>query len=311
MRTILLYVITAVGITTGSGEGLQSTKDDSSRTKRLLLDDGEQGQIQSGFDAATHLFEKMDKHDFGGVTGALVGDVSSFLGAVGPFVGFVLSFFSGPSAEYLLLKRMFTQVEGRFDKVDVQFAALRRQVAFVHVQVRVTEFEDNINAVQSELKILSRVTNKAGYRAAKHAFTHKYDQTYESAGTKLFNAINHRGLMTGGLFSEVMRFSKYDRKKTQEFMIGTLNLLMRAAALEMTYAQLKHDPNIAIRRRDWITHFIQIKRKMIAIDNEVVKHYHNQLVIDVNDFGTLHPKGHLSNSEFSNQLYSRLTTKVN
>ena len=310
MWTILVYVITAVGITTASGQRLQSAKDDSSRTKRLLLDDGEQGQIQSGFDAATHLFDKMDKHDFGGVTGALVGSVSSFLGAVGPFVGFVLSFFSGPSIETLLLKRMFTQVEGRFDKVDVQFAALRREVAFVHTQVRVTKFEDNINAVQSELKILSRVTNKAEYRAAKHSFTHKYDQTYESAGIKLFNAINHGGLTTGGIFSEFMRYSTYDRRQTQRFMIGTLNLLMKAAALEMTYAQLKHDPNIAIRRRDWIAHFSKIKSKMVAIDNEVVKHYHNQLVIDINAFGTLHPKGHLSNSEFSNQLYSKLTTKV-
>ena len=128
MRTILLCIVVAVGNTTASDHRAQSHEDESSRTKRLLLDSTQQTQIKNGFDAATHLFDKMDKLDFGGTMGDVVGSVTSFLGAVGPFVGLVLSLFSGPSAEYQLLKRLFTQVENRFDQVDVQFAALRRQV---------------------------------------------------------------------------------------------------------------------------------------------------------------------------------------
>ena len=185
MRPALIYVIIAVGVTTASDQRINSDNIESSRTKRLLLDAGQEGQISSGFNAATHLFNEMDKLDFGGVTGAVVGSVSSFLGAVGPFVEFVLKFFSGPSPEYLLMKRMFTQIEGRFDKVDIQFAALRRQVAFVPTQVHFTDLESNINAVQAELMILSKVTNIAGYRSAKHEFVHTYDRTYESSGIKL------------------------------------------------------------------------------------------------------------------------------
>ena len=306
MRTTLLYIIVAVGVTAV----VNSSENESSRTKRLLLDSTQESQIKGGFDAATHLFDKMDKLDFGGVTGALVGSVSSFLGAVGPFVGLVLSLFSGASAEYLLLKRMFTQVENRFDKVDVQFAALRRQVAFVATQVHFTDLESNIYAVQTELKVLSQVTNSAGYRSESHEFIHTYDRTYESSGIKLYHAIIHGGALTRGLFHEFMTHSTYDRKATQHFMIGTLNLLMRASALEIAYAQLKHDPNLAIKRRNWISYFTQVKSKMIAIDNEVVKQYHTQMVIDVNTFGTLHPKGSLSNSEFSSQLFSKLISKV-
>ena len=306
MRTTLFYIIVVVGVTTV----VNSSENESSRTRRLLLDSTQESQIKGGFDAATNLFDKMDKLDFGGVTGALVGSVSSFLGAVGPFVGLVLSLFSGPSAEYQLLKRMFTQVENRFDKVDVQFAALRRQVRFVATQVHFTDLESNIIAVQSGLKVLSQVTNSAGYRSESHEFIHTYDRTYESAGIKLYHAIIHGGALTGGLFHEFMTHSTYDRKATQRFMIGTLNLLMRASALEMTYAQLKHDPNLAIKRRNWISHFTQVKSKMIAIDNEVVKHYHSQMVSDINTFGTLHPKGSLSNTDFSSQLFSKLTSKV-
>ena len=294
-----------------SDQRVNGNKDESNRTKRLVIGSTQQSQIKGGFNAATHLFNEMDKLDFSGVAGALVGSVSSFLGAVGPFVGLVLSLFSGPSAEYQLLKRMFTQVEGRFDKVDVQFAQLRRQVKFVATQVHFTDLEANINAVQSELKILSRVKNLKGYNSEKHEFKHTFDRTYESSGIKLYNSIIHGGALTGGLFHEFMTQSTYDRRQTQRFMIGTLNLLMRAAALEMTYAQLKHDPNLAIKRRVWISLFTQIKSKMVAIDNEVVKDYHGQLVIDVDEFGTQHPKGTPGNSEFSNNLYSKLTTKVN
>ena len=310
MRTILLCVIVAVGVTLASDQPVESSEVESSRTKRLFLDSTQQSQIKGGFDAASHLFDKMDKLDFGGVTGALVGALSSFLGAVGPFVGLVLSLFSGPSPEYQLLKKLFTQVENRFDQVDVQFAALRRQVAFVATQVHFTDLESNINAVQSELNVLSQVTNSAGYKSESQEFIHTFDRTYESSGIKLYNAIIHGGALTGGLFHEFMTHSTYDRKATQHFMIGTLNLLMRASALEITYAQLKHDPNIEIKRRNWISHFTQVKSKMIAIDNEVVKNYHTQMIIDINTFGTLHPKGSLSNADFSTQLYNKLTAKV-
>ena len=106
MRTILLCVIVAVGVTKASDQPVESSKIESSRTKRLFLDSTHQSQIKGGFDAATHLFDKMDKLDFGGVTGELIGSISSFLGAVGPFVGLVLSLFSGPSPEYQLLKKL-------------------------------------------------------------------------------------------------------------------------------------------------------------------------------------------------------------
>ena len=309
MRTILLYIIVGVGVTMASDQRIKSSGIKSSMTRRLLLDSTQQSQIQGGFDAANHLFDKMDNLDFGGVTGEIVSSMNSFLSAVSPFVGLVLSIFSGPSAEYQLLKRLFTQVEIRFDQVDVQFAALRRQVAFVATQVHYTDLESNINAVQLELTTLSKVINSREYSSESREFIRTFDQTYESSGGKLFNSIIHGGTLTGGLFHEFMTHCTYDRKKTQLFMIGTLNLLMRAATLEITYARIKHN-NLDIKRREWVSRFTQLKDKMTAIDNEVVKNYHNQMISDVNTFGAMHPKGSLSNSDFSVQLYNKLTTKV-
>ena len=305
MRAFLLCIIVAVGVTTASGQ-----QDDPGRTKRVLLDSSQQATIQNGFDVATHLFNEMDKVDLGNVANKLVTGVSGFLGAVGPFVGFALSFFSGPSPELELLKKMFTQVELRFDNVDRQFAQLRNAVSFVATQVHFTDLESNINAVQAELKTLSEVTSTAGYTAEAQEFIRTYDRTYESAGIKLYNSIYYGGLASGGLFDEFMKHSLYDRKQTQKFMIGCLNLLMRAASLEMTYAQLKHSPNIAIKKGDWMTRFGNFKTKMLNIDNVIVRHYHTQMITDINDLATQYPKEKLSNTDFATQLYNKLSSKV-
>ena len=309
MRTTLLYVLVAIGTTLASSfQRIENVE--SNRTKRILLDSGQQALIKDGFDAAAHLFDKMDKLDFHGVTGTVIGTVSSFLGAIGPFVGLVLNLFGGPSAESQLLKRMFTHIENRFDQVDVQFASLRREVAFVTTQIHFTDLESNINAVQSELNMLSRVTNHAGYTYESREYIHTFDRTYESSGIKLYNAIIHGGLTTGGLFHEFMTHSANDRRSTQRFMIGTLNLLMRAAALEMAYSKLKHDPNIDMKRKLWLSHFSQVELKMMMIDKQVQTNAYNQVINDINTFAALHPKGSLSNSDFASQLYSKLTSKV-
>ena len=307
MHALLLGVVLVIGITSAS-------ELHSNSSKRFLttghLTSTQQTQIQEGFNAAKFIAEKIDKKDLAGIAGQLAGKVSSFLGALGPFVGLALSFFGGPSAELTLLKQLFTQVENRFDLIDVQFSQLRRQVAFVATQVHFTDIESNINAVHHEFTLLSKVRNLAGYKYEANEFKRTFDRTYESSGTKLFQGIIHGGLTSGGLFHEFMTFSTYDRKATTGFMSGTLNLLMKAAALEMTYAEINNDPNHAIKKQDWVSRFSQVKDKMLAIDRAIVSHYHTQMTDDVNTFAAKHPKGGLSNADFSTQLYNLLTTKV-
>ncbi|WAR13510.1 hypothetical protein MAR_027690, partial [Mya arenaria] len=48
---------------------------------------------------------------------------------------------------------------------------------------------------------------------------------------------------------------------------------------------------------------------MVAIDNEIVKNYHVHMTNDVNEFAKNNPIGGLSNTDFSYQLYSKLTKK--
>ena len=307
MHALLLCVVLVIGITSASEQR-------SNSSKRFLtiapLSTKEKTLIQEGFKAATFIAEKLDDKKIAGIAGQLIGKVSSYLGALGPFVGLALSFFGAPSPELTAIKQLYTQTENRFDQIDTQFASLRRQVSFVATQVHFTDIESNINAVHVALTSLSRTTDLHQYKYEANEFKHTYDRTYESSGIKLFQGIIHGGALTGGLFHEYMTFSTYDRGLTASFMGGTLNLLLRAAALEMTYAEINSDPSAARKKQDWVTRFGQVKDKMLAIDRAIVQHYHTQMTNDVNTFAANHPKGTLSNTDFSNQLYSMITQKV-
>ena len=307
MRTLLLCAVLAIGITSAS-----ELRPDSSKRYLFIapLSDAQKNQIDEGFKAATFIADKLDAKNIAGIAGQLIGKVSSYLGAIGPFVGLALSLFGGPSAELTAIKQLYTRMEGRFDHIDNQFSALRKQVAFVATQVHFTDIESNINAVHTALISLSRTTDLTKYKYEARAFKRIYDNTYESAGIKLYQGITTGGALTGGLFQEYMTFSSYDRGLTANFMGGTLNLLMRAAALEMTYAEITNDPSAARKKQDWVTRFGEIKDKMLAIDRAIVQQYHTQMTTDVNTFATDNPKSDMSNRDFANKLNTMITKKV-
>jgi len=218
----LLVIATILALSSGE------ERKPSPNARRFILDTGgldsdQQTLIQDGFNAARDIADRIDKLDFAGVVGKLAGAASSFLGALGPFVGTVLSLFGShaESPELQLLKTMFTEVENRFDQVDLQFSQLRREVHFVPTQVAFNAIESNINAVHYQFLTLSHASSNASYMYQSHEYIRTYDRTYSSDGVKLFNSIMHDGLVSGGLFSEFMKYSNYDHKATQQFMLGT------------------------------------------------------------------------------------------
>jgi len=287
------------------------------QSKRFILAHGgltsdQQTLIKEGFNVANDLATTINDNNFDGVIGKVAGAASKYLGAIGPFVGLVLSLFGSQadSPELQLLKRLFTQVESRFDNVDLQFDQLRRQLAFTPTLIAFNELESNINALQSEFITLSKVINLAGYKYEANNFKTVFDSTYQSAGTKLFNGITHGGVLTGGIFHEFQMYSQNNRKQTQHFMLGTLNLLMRAAALEMTYSEITNDPNVAQKRSTWNHHFNDVKTKMQHIDQNIVQNYHTQAVKDIRDFSANSSNAGLNNNDFGKRLYDTLSQKV-
>ena len=266
MCALLLGVVMIFGITSASE--LQS--------KRFLtqghLTTAQKSQIQVGFNDASNIADKIHNKDLSGIAGALAGKVNTYLSALGPFVGITLSSFGGQSAaEVTLLKHMFTNIQNRFDQNDVQLSQLLRQKNFIATTLHFSSIEANINAVHHKFTALSRTTSLSAYKYEAYEFKHTYETIYDSSGVKLFNGIIQGA--NGGLFNKFMTFSHYDRTATTSFMVGTLNLLIRAAALEMTYAEIRNDPNHAARKNQWVSRFTVVKNKMLAVDNAIAHHH--------------------------------------
>jgi len=207
---------------------------------------------------------------------------------------------------------MFTEVENRFDQVDFQFSQLRREVHFVSTQVAFNAIESNFNAVQYQFLTLSHASSNASYMYQSHEYISTYDRTYSSDGVRLFNSIVHDGLVSGGLFSEFMKYSNYDHKATQRFMLGTLNLLMRALisagnGLCRADAKSRHSLSESGLGTPLFEGQGENDGNWSWNNHPLPQH----AVQDVNDFSTAHPKGGLSNADFAAQLYKILTDKVN
>jgi len=215
------------------------------------------------------------------------------------------------SPELQAIKKLFTTVENRFDQVDLQFSDLRRQIAFIPTRIAFNGIESNINAVQHQLITLSKVHSLQNHKYEANEFVNMYNRAYTSDGPKLYNSIMHGGLVRDVLFFEFMKFSQYDCKATQKFMLGTLNLLLRATALEMAYREITSDPGMASDCRIWESMCSDVKTKMTNIDHEITNHYHPHAVKDIDVLAAQFPKGGLSNDEFATKLYNNLKNKVN
>ena len=265
MWALLLGVVLIFGITSASE--LQS--------KRFLnlgqLTTAQKSQIRVGFNDARYIVDRIHSKDLSGIAGALAGKVNTYLSALGPFVGIALSSFGGHSADVTLLKQMFKDIQNRFDQNDVQLSQLLRQKNFHATQLFFARIETNINAVQTTLSALSRATTLSAYKFEANDFKHTYERTYDSSGLKLFNGITHG--TNGGLFNEFMAFSHYDRTATTSFMVGTLNLLIMAAAQELTYYEISNDPLHAAKKQQWVSRFAVVKNKMLAVDNAIAHHH--------------------------------------
>ena len=266
MCALILGVVLIFGITSASE--LQS--------KRFLnlgqLITEQKSQIQVGFNDARYMADKIHNKDLSSIAGALAGKVNTYLSALGPFVGIALSSFGGQSAvEVHLLKQMFAVIQNRFDQNDAQLSQFLRQKNFIATTLHFPRIETVIKAVQVQVTALSRASSLSAYKFEANDFKHTYETTYDSSGLKLFNAITHGA--NGGLFNEFMTFCHYDRTATTSFMFGTLNLLIMAAAQEMTYYEISNDPLLAAKKQQWVSRFAVVKNKMLAVDNAITHHH--------------------------------------
>ncbi|CAH1790441.1 unnamed protein product [Owenia fusiformis] len=105
-----------------------------------------------------------------------------------------------------------------------------------------------------------------------------------------------------------MRYTKNDRKKTEDFLLGIMDIIFQAIRLEAAYYEMNAFTTIKEeRKKEWETRVQKVREKLEEIDVAVMNKYHAQSKEEILDYAR--DNSEMSNEKFSRGLFSSLEKK--
>ncbi|CAH1802461.1 unnamed protein product [Owenia fusiformis] len=268
----------------------------------------EKEYVDRGFEAGKEILDYINQKDFAKTLTKVAASTAPFLGALGPFLGFVLAFIpSADSAELAYMKDMMKKIDNRFNKVDSRFNDIERLIDWTKVAVNFGQIEQNINAMHSQYITLYTTTPPTAN--SKQIFIVNYNSVYQLSALKLYQAITqNQGVFQENLGRSVMRYTANDRKKTQDFLLGILRLLLQAVEIELAYYHVNGFEALAeTNTATWNTRIQTVKSNYETIDRAVRDKYYEQAGVDIRKFSAdMYGQSH---EKFVTDGYNMLTQK--
>ncbi|VDH95786.1 Hypothetical predicted protein [Mytilus galloprovincialis] len=272
----------------------------------ISLDDIE--TTTKGLEAGKSIAEVLEKIEFADVLRKIGKNVGPYLGAIGPFIGFVSAFFQTESAELSYLKEMMKYIDKRFDQMDKRFDTIEKMIKWNVVQVNFGQIEQRIQATAREYRYLY-IVPLAAVENRKKIFIKNYESDYQNSGTKLYQSIvNKQGMFQEDLGTSVMRYTDRDRRKTQLFLLGVMQLILQATKIELAYLfSYKYDHNANFMKSQWINRTENVRTKFKDIDDQCIRAYFDKSKRDIDEYSAKnYGKPH---KQFATELYNLLAEK--
>lgn len=265
-------------------------------------------KIKSGLEAGEAIARLLESKQFGSSLSKITFSAGPYLGAVGAFVGFISALNPSESAELVYMKRMMKAIDRRLDLFDYQFDRIVRLITWSVIQVNFGQIEQKIKAMSLELEDLYNVPPSA-VKNRKLIFIKKYDSDYQNSGLKLYLFIVQKySTFQKNLGIAVMHFTKNDRRKTQIFLLGVMQLLLQAAKLELAYLSVhKYYSNAEYMKVRWTNRIQEVRQKFEHIDNQCKNEYHSESGKDIDEY-SLGNRGK-TNQSFATELWKLLCSK--
>ena len=270
-----------------------------------------EAQITSGLDTGEAIANVLSSGDFKESMKKIGTSVGQYLGVLGPFMGLVLSFVpASESAELKYMKDMMDNIDTRFDRLDSRFNDIERKIEWTATEVTFGQLELNILSLAKTYELLYG-TSPEGKAFMKAEFVRKYENNYDNSGEKLYTASVSSGTIVENLGVSAMRKTKNDRKETNIFLLGIMQLLLQAAKLDISYFQAKNSSDVEVEVEHttsvWEERILEVKDKFEEIDHVVASNYHNQSGKDIDEYAAYNDE--ISNEDFSSRLYDMLVAK--
>lgn len=274
------------------------------------LNTDEQNQITTGLEFGKSVAELLESKQFTQSLAKIAKNIGPYLGAIGPFAGLVMAFIPVEDPVMNMLKDIMANIDNKFDRLDNRFNDVERLIDWNAVRVNFGQLEQKILAMSQRYKYLYGVP-KSGVNSASKNFIENYPSTFENSGTKLYQAIIHKqGVFQENLATSVMRYTKNDRRKTQEFLMGVMKLYLQAVKMELSYYALQQQDTLMKYMKGVLeNHVKEVQRNFEAADRTCRDRYHSQLLTDINEYAADHPKSSQSNKDFVKALFQFISGK--
>lgn len=237
--------------------------------------------------------------------------VFGFIKAIATIIDVVLNIFgTNESPELLEIKKLYQEMSERFSSVDIKLRDLASQITWTTTEIQFGLVEQNINSNFEQLQHIYNLplTIKD---IEKKRFMASFKSTCLNCASNLFRGIiGTDTIFTGSILKKAITAFKYDRRKSQNFMIGTLQLLTKAVSAELMYDRFEYGENyFQFRQVEWTARIRNVTDLMQSVDQEVVSKWYDQASIDIDDLSVKH--NGLSNHNVSFILYNFLQEKYN
>ena len=270
------------------------------------LSSQEKAQIRSGLDTGKAIANFMSSGNFKESMKRIGSSIGKYLGVLSPFIGLVLTSES-VSSEIRYMKNMMKEIDTRFDQLDSRIDEIERKIEWTAKEVTFVQIEHKITAIAQHLERVYDVPSEAR-EEQKTLFVEEYSNNYDNNGFFLYRASVGNNTFLEELGVSVMRYTDNDRKKTNIFLLGTMQLLLQAAKLEIAYLQAKSATVLAEHLTSvWEERIIEVKDKFNEIDSEVKSKYHEQSSVDIDEYAEDNNK--MSNEDFALGLKNMLMDK--
>ncbi|XP_063448624.1 uncharacterized protein LOC134728120 isoform X1 [Mytilus trossulus] len=269
----------------------------------------EKQQVNAGLELGKGIAELLEKKEFTTSLTKIAKGIGPYLGALGPFIGVVMAFIPSESEELGFMKDMMKTIDNRLDRVDNRFNDVERLIQWNIVAINFGQLEQRINAVSREFQYIYAVPQVA-VKNRKTIFIANYEGDFQNSGTKLYQAIvQKQDTFQEDLGTSVLRYTENDRKKTQVFLLGVMQLLFQAVKVELGYLFVnKFTHNANFMKSDWEKRIKEVKGKFEQIDYQCTNvNYHPQCGKDIDAYAATNSGQ--TNGQFATGLFRLLGGK--
>ncbi|VDI68564.1 Hypothetical predicted protein [Mytilus galloprovincialis] len=268
-------------------------------------------EIKDGVKFAETMTTAMKPLEFTEFLASAASKALPFISATLKFVNLIFSHIgNSESPELLQIKRLYNEMNRRFDIVDNELLDIKKLINWTRVSNQFSKIEREITTVSIQFKIIYDGP-LAIRKSEKSYFMNAFESTCLNCALDLYHGIMgvNKGL-SDDILQTAMTSLQYDRPKTQMFMLGIFKLLLLGLNNELAYRKLKFgNADYLFIKKQWESRLTNVTEKMKRIDEAVKIKYHDQAEKDIARISMQNLRSVRSNHNFSEYLYDHLVQK--